>query len=548
MTLSPVTAASGMVATSQRLATATGLDILKAGGSAIDAAIAANAMLSLTEPHMCGPGGDLFAIVWDPRSRELIGLNASGRSPQALSSPDLSARLPAAPRIPARGPLCVTTPGAIDGWSVLHGRFGKLPLREILAPTIRAARDGVTIAERTATWWSLAATELLQEPLLATSIEPFKRTYARSGRGPQGGERFANPGLARAYEAIAAHGREAFYTGEIAAAIVACHRAAGGDLSAADLADCRAEWVSPLRTTYRGFEVCELPPNGQGACVLQMLNVLQDYPLARMGIDAPDWWHLFLETKKLVFEDRARYYADPEFARIPIEHLISQEYAATRRALIDQRRAQNQLPHGQLQLPGGDTTYLAVADRDGMMVSFIQSIFQAFGSGLVVPEFGFALHSRGAGFALTPAHPNAYAPGKRPFHTIIPGFVLRDGEPLLSFGVMGADMQPQGQVQVLVNILDFGMDPQAAGAAPRMRHSGGSQPDGTRQAGGVVQYEPEFSAALIKDLAARGHAMQPLDKPIPNQVGGYQAVWRDAAAGLYVGASEPRFDGCALGY
>ena len=539
----------GMVATSQTLASLSGLDILRSGGTAVDAALAANAMLSLTEPHMCGPGGDLFALVWDPREGKLHGLNASGRSPAGQTIDMLRAALGGRRPMPSRGALAVTAPGAVDGWCALHERFGRLSLREIFAPAVDYAHAGFPVARRTSAAWGCAAAELAREPLVATQHGAFAATFLCDGAAPGAGQVMSNRALAHTLEVIAEGGRRAFYAGEAGEALLACLGAAGAAFTAEDLARDHAEWVAPLSTRYRGVDVFELPPNGQGACVLQMLNILEHYPLASFGIASPEWWHVFLEAKKLVFEDRARYYADPATMDVPPSALLDARYAARRAALIDPARAGTDYRGGEIAVPGGDTSYLAAADQDGMMVSFIQSIFQAFGSGLVVPELGFALQSRAAAFSLDPAHPNGYAPGKRPFHTIIPGFALRDGEPWLAFGVMGADMQPQGQVQVLVNQIDFGLDVQAAGDAPRMRHLGGAQPNGERLDGlGVVQYEAGFAPELIAALAARGHRLQPTGDAPMHVVGGYQAVAREAHRSVYWGATESRFDGVALGY
>lgn len=538
-----------MVATSQMQATQVGVDILKQGGSAVDAAIAANAMLSLGEPHMCGPGGDLFAIVWDPREQQLTGLNASGRSPRGLPYDVLQAAVGETGRVPGRGPLALTVPGAVDGWCALHERHGRLPLAEVFAPSVHHARNGVPIGLRTAEMWSHAACNLLADPVLQDLTTTFSETFLIDGEPPRPGQTFRNPGLADTFEAIGSGGRKAFYAGDRGAAVVDYQKSMGGFLDSEDLYAGHCDWVQPLTTNYRGYDVCELPPNGQGMCVLQILNVLEGYPLAEFGPNSADYWHAFIEAKKLSFEDRARYFADPAFSEIPVAGLIEKSYAATRRALIAPAAAGTDYRYGEVVVPGADTTYLTAADGDGMMVSLIQSIFSPFGAGLVPPGMGFGLQCRGAGFSLEAGHPNVYAPGKRPFHTIIPAFVMKDAQPWLSFGVMGADMQPQGQVQVLVNMIDFGMDPQAAGDAPRMRHFGGSQPNGERLDGlGVVQYETGIAAAVIAELKRRGHRMEPIEDWIDGFVGGYQAIRYDARDSVYVAASEARFDGCAAGY
>jgi gamma-glutamyltranspeptidase/glutathione hydrolase len=538
-----------MVATSQTLATQAGLTLLQRGGSAVDAAIAANAVLSLTEPHMCGPGGDLFAIVWDPADSKLHGLNASGRAPRGLSYAALRDAVGEAGVIPGRGPLAVSTPGAVDGWCTLHERFGRLGLDEVFAPVVDYARNGVAVGSRTAEMWAAAATGILEDPQLDGFTASFRDTFQSNGRTPVAGETHVNPDLADTYALIARQGRDGFYTGAFAEQLSACVRAAGGYLGVDDLAATRCDWVEPVTTNYRGYDVFELPPNGQGMSVLQILNVLETYSVDELYRDPANYWHAFIEAKKLAFEDRARYYADPDAAEVPTATLVSKAYAAERRRLIDDAAAGANYTHGDVAIKSGDTTYLCAADDSGMMVSFIQSIFSPFGAGLVAPGSGFALQCRGAGFTLERDHPNVYAPGKRPFHTIIPGFVLRDGRPWLSFGVMGADMQPQGQVQVLANMIDLGMDPQAAGDAPRMRHFGGSQPNGERLDGlGVVQYEAGIAPATIDALARRGHRLELIEDWISGFTGGYQAIQFDADRQVYVGGSEPRLDGCVLGY
>tara|TARA_R110002073_G_scaffold160652_2_gene316183 strand:- start:449 stop:2107 length:1659 start_codon:yes stop_codon:yes gene_type:complete len=546
---SPGYGRKGMVATSQTLATQTGLAVLQRGGSAVDAAIAANAVLSLTEPHMCGPGGDLFAIVWDPAQQSLHGLNASGRAPRELSYATLRDTVGAAGVIPGRGPLAVTSPGAVDGWCTLHERFGRLDLDDVFAPVINYARNGVPIGSRTADMWAAAAAGILGDPQLDGFTASFADTFVREGRAPVAGETHVNPGLADTYALIAQRGRDGFYNGQFAERLSACVRAAGGFLGIDDLAATRCDWVEPITTNYRGYDVFELPPNGQGMTVLQILNILETYSTDELYRDPSNYWHAFIEAKKLAFEDRARYYADPAAAEVPVATLAGKAYAAERRRLIDDASAGANYTHGDVAIRSGDTTYLCAADSSGMMVSLIQSIFSPFGAGLVPPGSGFALQCRGAGFTLAPDHPNVYAPGKRPFHTIIPGFVMRDERPWLSFGVMGADMQPQGQVQVLANMIDRGMDPQAAGDAPRLRHVGGAQPNGERLDGlGVVQYEAGIAPATIDALARRGHRLEVIEDWITGFTGGYQAIRYDAEQQVYVGGSEPRLDGCVLGY
>jgi len=526
-----------MAATSHPLATEIGVATLKGGGSAVDAAIAANAALGLMEPTSCGIGGDLFAIVWDAAGARLHGLNASGRAPLSLTREHFVHAGHEA--IPERGPLAVSVPGAVDGWCELNARFGRLPLRDLLAPSIDYARAGFSVTPVIGAAWSAGAQVLRDSP-------GFAEVFMPGGRAPAVGEPFANAALARAYEAIATDGRAAFYDGPIGAAIEQAVRGCGGFLGAEDLAAHRSEWVDPVSTTYRGWRVFELPPNGQGIAVLQMLNILEGFDLGALEWGGAPHLHLLIEAKKLAFEDRARYYADQKFAAVPVERLIAKDYAATRRALIDRERAALAPAHGKVG--AGDTVYLAAADAAGNMVSLIQSNYMGFGSGVTVAPFGFGLQNRGSQFALDPTHANAYAPGKRPFHTIIPAFAIRDGEALLAFGVMGAAMQPQGQVQVLSNIVDFGMNLQAAGDAPRVRHEGSTEPTGRKQlsAGGTVHLEPGFEAAAIAGLRERGHRLGPAGGSAA--FGGYQAIRRDVRAGVYSGASESRKDGHAAGF
>jgi gamma-glutamyltranspeptidase/glutathione hydrolase len=542
-TRSVVMGRHGMVATSQPLATEVGVDTLKRGGSAVDAAIAANAALGLMEPTGCGIGGDLFAIVRDAGARRLLGLNASGRSPRALERAHFE-RLGLG-HIPDRGPLSVSVPGAVDGWFELHARFGTLPFGELLAPTIDYARDGFPVSEVIARDWAAGASALREYP-------GFDAVFLPHGQPPRAGDIFRNPRLADAYELLATGGRDAFYSGPIAAAVHEDLGAQGGYLRHDDFAAHRSTWVEPVSTGYRGWEVFELPPNGQGIAVLQMLNLLEGFDLGSLEWGGAEHLHLLIEAKKLAFEDRARYYADPAFAAVPVDALISKDYAARRRAAIDPRRAARAPTCGDpAQLRGGDTVYLAAADVQGNMVSLIQSNYLGFGSGMTIERFGFGLQSRGSSFALEPGHPNVYEPGKRPFHTIIPGFAIRHGrgadEPaLLAFGVMGAAMQPQGQVQVLSNMIDFGMNPQEAGDAPRVRHEGSTEPTGGERIhdGGVVYFEPGFAAQTLEALRALGHRV---DTAVGGAFGGYQAILRDER-GVYHGASESRKDGHAAGY
>ena len=533
---SEVIATHGMVATSQPLATQVALDILKAGGSAVDAAIAANAALGLMEPTGCGIGGDLFAIVWDASKQELAGLNASGRSPDALTLEHF--RDEGIDSVPYLGPLSVSVPGAVDGWYELHARFGKLPMSELLAPAIRYAEEGFPVSEYIAHLWQRNVDTRGEYP-------GFKEVYTPDGRTPKTGDIFRNPGLANTYREIAAGGRDAFYKGEIARKIDSYMTEHGGFLRYADLAAHRSEWVTPLSTNYRGYDVYELPPNGQGIAALQMLNILEGYDIRSMGFGSAAYLHTLIETKKVVYEDRARFYADPDFYNGPIDQLISKEYADERRKLIAADRAAKTYPSGDAILENGDTIYLAVADADGNMVSLIQSNYGGMGSGMTPGDLGFMLQNRGALFSLEDGHANVYEPGKRPFHTIIPAFVMKDGQPFMSLGVMGGSIQPQGHVQILVNVIDFGMNIQEAGDAARMRHTGSSQPtDEVMTDGGMVFLESGIPQSVRSKLNKLGHKVA----TTPGDYGGYQAIRRDAEQGVYYGASESRKDGHAAGY
>jgi gamma-glutamyltranspeptidase/glutathione hydrolase len=542
-TRSEVIATHGMAATSHPLASQVALDVLKHGGSAIDAAIAANAALGLMEPTGNGIGGDLFAMVWDAQSRKLHGLNASGRSPRTLTLAKLRAELAkiGSSKIPPRGPLPVSVPGAVDGWFELHGKFGRLPMKELLQPAVRYAREGFPVTEVIADAWAANAPLLRQYP-------NFADTFMPGGRAPLKGERFRNPLLADTLGEIATGGRDAFYQGEIARRLEKYMQANGGYLTAADLAAHRSEWVEPVSTDYRGYQVWELPPSTQGVAALQMLNILEPHDLRSMGFGSAEYLHLFIEAKKLAFEDRARFYADPGFARIPLQALLSKEYAAKRAALIKPDEAALECPVDPSLVNGaidqGDTIYMSVADEAGNMVSLIQSNYRGMGSGMTPDGCGFVLQDRGELFSLREGHANVYAPGKRPFHTIIPAFVTRGGEPWLSFGVMGGAMQPQGHVQILVNLIDFGMNLQEAGDAPRARHDGSSEPTGeVMRDGGRVILEVGASPATVQALEVRGHRVSVEDD---GDFGGYQAILR--RHGVYFGASESRKDGAAQGY
>jgi gamma-glutamyltranspeptidase/glutathione hydrolase len=525
-----------MAATSQPLATQIAIDILKAGGHAVDAAIAANAALGLMEPTGSGIGGDLFAMVWDAEQKQLLGLNASGRAP-ALMTLDYFDRS-GLREIPDSGPLPVSVPGAVDGWFELHGRFGRMPMRDLLAPTIGYASDGFPIS-------AVIAEQLAEDQARLGHFAGFAETYMPGGRMPVKGEVFRNPRLARTLAAIGTDGRDAFYTGDIAREIDTYMREQGGLLRYGDLAAHTSDWVTPVSTNYRGWDVYELPPNGQGIAALQILNILEGFDIQSMGFGSAEYVHTFVEAKKLAFADRARYYADMSFADVPVATLISKEYARERRKLLSAERSAAAVPAGDLQLEQGDTVYLTTADRDGNMVSLIQSNYCGMGSGMTPGELGFVLQNRARLFALDASHANVVAPGKRPFHTIIPAFVLQDGNPLISFGLMGGAMQPQGHAQVIVNLRDFTMNLQEAGDAARINHTGSSAPTGSMMTGGgVVHLESDFSQEVRRALRALGHTLGPSD----GTFGGYQAIMWDEGEGVYYGASESRKDGQAAGY
>ncbi|MBW8017642.1 MAG: gamma-glutamyltransferase [Planctomycetes bacterium] len=535
-TRSEVIAQNGMAATSHPLATQVAIDILKQGGNAVDAAIAANAMLGLVEPVGSGIGGDLFAIVWDADTAKLYGLNASGKSPKSLTLEYFERNN--ITRIPPLGPLPVSVPGCVDGWFQLHGRFGKLPMKKVLAPAIGYGRDGFAVTELIAYYWKRNAEILKKYPNYAGIFMP-------GGKAPAKGEIFRNPYLANTLESIAGGGRDAFYKGQIAKVIAKYMKKNGGFLTYSDLAEHTSKWVEPVSTNYRGYDVWELPPNGQGIAALQMLNILEGYDLRSKGFGSFEYLHLLTESKKLAFEDRAKFYADPDFNKIPVKQLISKDYAKKRRALIDENKVAKSYPAGNPAFEHGDTIYLTVADKAGNMVSLIQSNYRGMGSGMTPDGLGFILQDRGELFTLERGHFNTYAPGKRPFHTIIPAFVTKQGKPFMSFGVMGGSMQPQGHVQIIVNMIDFDMNLQAAGDAPRMRHGGSSQPTGQKMTdGGILYLESGFSQEVIDKLKKSGHAI----KKTIGGYGGYQAIMYDAVNKVYYGASESRKDGCAMGY
>ncbi|WP_105213435.1 gamma-glutamyltransferase [Pseudoalteromonas sp. T1lg22] len=535
-TRSEVIASEAMAATSQPLATQVALNILRQGGNAIDAAIAANAMLGLVEPTGCGIGGDLFAIVYSAEDGKLHGLNASGRSPLGLSFEELKKITKDQGKIPAYGPLPVSVPGAVDGWFELHEKFGSLPMAQILKPSIEYAEKGFPVSEVIAYY--------MQRSVGARGEYPgFKEVFMMAdGAMPQKGEIFKNPALANTYKQLAEDGRDAFYKGDIAKEIDRYMQENGGYIRYQDLAAHTSEWVEPVATTYRGHTLWELPPNGQGIAAQQILNILEDYDLVAMGFDSPEYIHTFVEAKKLAFADRAKYYADPAFNDIPVQRLISKEYAAERRKLIDPNKAAKRDHAGPVE---GDTIYLTTADKYGNMVSLIQSNYRGMGSGMTPEKLGFVLQNRGELFSLKEGHFNQYEPGKRPFHTIIPAFVTKNGKPYMSYGVMGGATQPQMHAQILINMIDFGMNLQEAGDAPRILHSGSTQPtDEIMTDGGVVSLESGFSMETRRELMKKGHTLQEAVGPY----GGYQAILKDPQSGVYYGASESRKDGQAAGY
>lgn len=533
-TRSEVIARNGMAATSQPLATQVALDILKKGGSAVDAAIAANATLGLMEPTGNGIGGDLFAIVWINSEQKLYGLNASGRSPKSLTLEKLKRELKGAKKIPALGPLPVSVPGCVDGWFELHGKFGKIPMDQVLAPAIGYANEGFPVSELIAYYWNRSS--------FLKRYPGFGETFLVDGKAPAKGEIFKNPLLANTLQKIASDGRDAFYSGEIAKAIDKFMSKHGGYLSFEDLSTHKSEWVEPVSVDYRGYKLWELPPNGQGIAALQILGVLKGFDLKAMGYGSADHVHYFTEAKKLAFEDRAKFYADMDFADVPVEQLVSDEYSAKRRKLISPRRSARRYDAGPVE---GDTIYLTVADKDRNMVSLIQSNYRGMGSGMCPTGLGFCLQDRGELFDLTPGRPNSYAPGKRPFHTIIPAFVTKDDKPFLSFGVMGGATQPQGHAQIVINMVDFGMNVQEAGDAPRILHSGSSEPTGERMTdGGTLTLETGYKYNVIRELMRRGHKVGYNN----GSYGGYQAIGYDAKNDVFLGASESRKDGQAAGY
>ena len=533
-TRSEVIAQNGMVATSHPLASQIGIDILKEGGNAIDAAIAANAALGLMEPTGNGIGGDLFAIIWIEKEKKLYGLNASGRSPENLTLEYFKENN--FKSIPAYGPLPVSVPGCVDGWFELHNKFGKIKMRDILNPTIKYAEDGFPVTELVSYYMDVASDNFKNYP-------NFKETFFIDDSTPLKGQVFKNSDLANTLRTIVKSGKKGFYEGEIAHRIANFVQDQGGFLSYDDLKNHKSEWIEPVSTNYRGFDVWELPPNGQGIAALQILNLLEGYDIRSMGFGSADYIHHFVEAKKIAFADRAKYYADMDFNEIPVYYLISKEYSDIRRKDINSENSASTVSPGNIE--NGDTIYLTTADSEGNMVSLIQSNYRGMGSGMVPEGLGFMLQDRGELFSLDENHFNVYAPKKRPFHTIIPAFITKDGNPFISFGLMGGAMQPQGHAQIVINIIDFDMNLQEAGDAPRIRHQSNQQPTGGEMTdGGELALEKGFDYKQIRELMKKGHSVI-YDL---GSFGGYQAIMIDYINKVYFGASESRKDGSAIGY
>lgn len=533
-TRSEIIAENGMVATSHPLATQIGIDILKQGGNAIDAAIAANAAIGLMEPTANGIGGDLFAIVWIEKDKKLYGLNASGRSPQNLTLDYFKDNK--FEKIPAYGPLPVSVPGCVDGWFELHDRFGKMNMKNVLNPAINYAENGFPVTELVSYYMNIASKNF-------NTYANFKETYHVNGRTPEKGQLFKNPDLANTLKIIAKQGRKGFYEGEIAETISKFIIDQGGFLSYGDLKNHESDWIEPVSTNYRGYDVWELPPNGQGIAALQILNLLEGFDIRSMGFGSAEYIHHFVEAKKIAFADRAKYYADMNFNKIPVDYLISKDYANKRRNEIDPNKSARIVKAGEIE--NGDTIYLTTADSEGNLVSLIQSNYRGMGSGMVPPGLGFMLQDRGELFSLEEGHFNVYEPSKRPFHTIIPAFITKDDKPYVSFGLMGGAMQPQGHAQIVINLIDFDMNLQEAGDAPRIRHVSNQQPTGGNMYdGGELSLESGFDYKGIRQLMEYGH------KIIFSlgSFGGYQAIMYDEKNKVYFGASESRKDGSAIGY
>jgi gamma-glutamyltranspeptidase / glutathione hydrolase len=533
-------ARNAMASTSHPIATQVALDVMKNGGNAIDAAIAANAVIGFLEPTGNGIGGDLFALVWSAEESKLLGLNASGRAPQGVTIDQVREGIDNADVIPARHPHALTVPGAVDGWFTLHDRLGRLSMEEILAPAIAYARAGAPVPQYIAGLW--ARSRALAE------MPGFADTFLPGGEAPKKGEVFRNPDLASTLERIASEGRDVFYRGHVAQTVHDFCEREGCFLTYDDFAAHTSDWVEPAGVDFEGYTLWQIPPNGQGIAGLQMLQILKGFDLRGMGHNSADYLHYLIEAKKIAYEDRARFYADMSLADVPLEWLLSDEYAAERRALLDPNRAATEVDHGDPRAGYGGTITLSTADSDGNMVALIQSNYTGFGSGFVPDGLGFVLHNRGVGFSLEDDHPNRFEPGKRPFHTIIPAFVTKDGAPYMAYGVMGGDVQPQGHVQILLNHALFGMDVQEAGDAARFLHSGSTDPWGTWRPmddGGCVALESGVTRAVREELESRGHRFC---EGSWQHYGGYQAVMWDAENGVYWGGTESRVDGQSAGF
>jgi gamma-glutamyltranspeptidase/glutathione hydrolase len=531
----------GAAATSHPLATLAAVDILRAGGSAVDAAIAANSCLGFLEPTANGIGGDCFVMLWDTKARKVVGLNGSGRSPANLSLETVRSRAKNG-LIPGAGAISVSVPGTVDAWAQLHSKYGKLPWKSLFAPAIGYASEGAPVAQTVAYYIDISGKRFTDPGRGIEELDNFRKVWMAEGHTPREGEVFRNPALAHTLGLIADQGRDAFYKGEIADTIERYFKRIGGWMTKADLAAHSSEWTQPIVTDYRGVQVYGLAPNTQGLATLQALNIMETFEPRAMGFQSAAWIHHCVEAKRLAFEDRARYYADPEFVKTPIEWLNSKEYARERAKLIKPDRILSPVHAGEAP-SHGDTTYFCTADANGMMVSIIQSNYSGMGSGLMADGLGFMFQNRGSLFALTDGHPNVYAPRKRPFHTIIPGFAVKGGEPWLAFGVMGGDMQPQGQAQVISNMVDFDLALQEAGDSPRWHHEGSSEPTGEAQQGvGLLRVETGVPEATQKALAALGWKLGKSD----GGFGRYQAIQR--WPGRYAAAADMRTDGLALAY
>lgn len=525
---SNVIARNGLVATSQPLAAQAGLDILREGGNAVDAAIATVAALCVLEPCSTGIGGDAFALIWSAKEKKLYGLNASGPAPAALTADYV--REQGHTEYPALGGLAVTVPGSLRGWELALNKFGSRNLGTLLKSAIHYAKDGYAVSERIAKQWSRS-----EEKMSAQADS--KRVWLPNGRAPRAGEVFQNPEFAATLQTLADDGISTFYEGDIGRQIAQCVQDAGGFLTQEDLVNYQAEWVDPISVDYRdGYKFYEIPPNGQGLTALLALNIVRGFDVQEMGHGTAEQTHLYMEAIKLAFADAHAYIADPKKADVPVDALLSDEYTAVRRALIDENGVLTPRPGKPQQR--GDTVYLTVADKEGNMVSWIQSLYMGFGSGLTAGNTGVQLQNRGANFSLEKGHPNEAAGGKRPFHTIIPGFITKGGEAWASFGVMGGFMQPQGHLQVGSNLVDFGMSPQAALDAPRFFWQKEME----------FGLEPSFSAELQAAMAAKGHELLPEEKAATLHYGGGQVIVRDPETGVLIGGSEPRADGAAVGF